>query len=344
MSDVAEKRVYDDAAGDRTAFVAGAQGVVAVRVSAGHVGRFGLVDDRAARDVAAAPPGAASTAGAESAAEAAWPPVAVAAADGVRVGDADRLSPAGFGPAVAVGFDGDALLAAGPDGRVARAESPHDWGDDSPESTAVEWTDLGTVGDVRAIDGPLVAAADGVYRVAGDELTPAGLADVRDVAAAGPLAATDDGLYRLGNGWQDVLDGAFGVVAAERGGRNRAHAGRAAGRDGSDDSDDGGDDSHADSDAALWTRRDGEWTTVDLPESVAGETVVDVGYGAATYAVTEAGTLLASGGGPVGAGEVGDGEAGTADGGGATTDDWRAHALGVREVVALAVAGGGDGT
>lgn len=309
MTDVAEKRVYDDAADDRTAFVAGGSGVVAVRVSAGDVGQFGLVDDCAARDAAAAPP------------DAGWPPVAVAAADDVRVGDADGLAPAGFGPSVAVGFDGGALLAAGPDGRVAGATPPDERTGDgdlatgaAPE-TAVEWTDLGTAGDVRAVDGRLVAAADGVFRVREGGLTAAGLADVRDVAAAGPLAATGDGLYRLGNGWQDVLEGAFRVVTAELGGRGRALAG----------TDDG-----------AWVRHEGEWAAVDLPASVAGESVVDADYGAATYAVTDAGTLLARGGGTVDAG-AGDGvnDDPTATGGG-----WRAHPLGMREVAAIAVTGG----
>jgi len=135
-------------------------------------------------------------------------------------------------------------LAAGPDGRVARYEDG--------------WTDVGTVESVRAIDGRLLVAADGVYRV-GDRLDPVGIENVHDVAATGPFAATAAGLYRLGNGWLAECDC----------------------------------DAHAASADSLYARDDGRWEPVALPVE---ERVVDVAHGPATYAVTAAGTVLVNAG------------------------------------------------
>ncbi|MDB2262525.1 hypothetical protein PM031_17030, partial [Halorubrum ezzemoulense] len=53
---------------------------------------------------------------------------------------------------------------------------------------------LGTVSEPRAVDGALVAGAEGVFRIGDDSLTAVGLDDARDVAGAGtPLAATGAG-------------------------------------------------------------------------------------------------------------------------------------------------------
>lgn len=260
--------MYGDRREETVAYLATGQGVATVRVSGDQVGRFGLAHRADARDVT-------TVDGA----------VVVATDEAVLVGP-EEFEPLEFGPAVAVGTDreGD-VLAADESGRVARYR-----GD--------EWTDLGTVADVRAIADGFVAAADGVWRVDGDGLANAGLDAARDVAVADgvPLAATDDGLYRLGNGWLREREGAFRAVAA------------------------GGDHAHAATADALF-ERDGEgWGAVDLPIE---EPVVGVDYGECVYAVTAGGTFLVEA----------DPET-TADGAGG----WRSRSIGLPGVVALAVA------
>ncbi len=277
MLSIEEKRVYDDRRGAVEAYVASGVGVCWVRVADDIVGEFGLVARCNARDVAA---------GDEA--------VAVATDEDVRLlalSDADdaAFEPTGFGPAVAVGYDGGDLLAAAPDGRVARRR------DD-------EWVALESPfdGEVRAIDGDLVATADGLYRVHGDALEYAGLSAVTDVSAAGvPLAATDDGLYKLGNGWMREREGRFDAVGAdplsEPGRLERAHA--VAG-------------------STVYEHVDGEWREF----AEADEPVVGVGYGDALYAVTEGGTFLAA---------SADGES--------DADAWRSRLLGVTDVSGLAI-------
>ncbi|WP_436929831.1 HVO_0234 family beta-propeller protein [Halosimplex halobium] len=268
MSAIEEKRMYGDRREETVAYLATGQGVATVRVSGDQVGRFGLAHRTAARDVA-------TTDGA----------VVVATDEAVLVGP-DEFESLGFGPAVAVGTDReDDVLAADESGRVARYRDG-------------EWTDLGTVGDVRAIADGFVAAADGVHRVDGADLVNAGLDAARDVATVDgvPLAATDDGLYRLGNGWLREREGSFRVVAG------------------------GGDHAHAATADELF-ERDGEaWTAVDLPVD---EQVVSVDYGECVYAVTAGGTFLVEA----------DPET-TADGAGG----WRSRSLGLPDVAALAVA------
>jgi len=247
MSTIDEKRVYSDRSGAVTVYVASTVGLAAVSVSGDLVGEFGLVARCDARDVA----------GADGR-------LAVATDETVLERDGERFAETGFGPASAVGFDGDALLAAGGDGTVARRCDG-------------DWDPVGTVEGVRALDGDLLAAESGVYRV-GDGLTYAGLDDAFDVATAGtPRAATADGLYRLGNGWLDELDGAFRAVAADPATADPGSPGRA----------------HAATADSLYEHRDGEWAAVDLPVA---EPVVGVAYGPATYAVTDSGTLLANAG------------------------------------------------
>ena len=227
-----EKRVYADREGSTTAFVAAGAGVVRVEVAGDIVGEFGLERRCDARDVAAA-----------------GGRVAVATAEDVLVGTGDGLEPTGFGPADAVDYrDDDGLVAAG-DGRVARR------GGDG-------WATLAGPSGVRAVDGDLVAAADGLHRLDG---TPVGLEDVADVAATGrPLAATPAGLYRLANGWVIDVEGSFRVVAAD------------------------GDRAHAVTADALYERDGDDWR-VDLPVT---EPVADVAHGEGTYVVTEPGTVL----------------------------------------------------
>ena len=230
-----EKRVYADHEGSTTAFVAAGAGIARVEIAGDIVGEFGLERRCDARDIAAA-----------------GGRVAVATAEDVLVGTGDGLEPTGFGPADAVGYHGhddDGLVAAG-DGRVARRD-----GDD--------WATLADLSDVRAVDGDLVAAADGLHRLDG---APVGLEDVADVAATGrPLAATPAGLYRLANGWVVDVEGSFRVVAAD------------------------GDRAHAATADALYERDGDGWHVVDLPVT---EPVAGVVHGEKTYVVTEPGTVL----------------------------------------------------
>jgi hypothetical protein len=281
---MAEKRVYADRGGKLEALVAAGVGVVAVEVSDDLVGGFRVVRRCTARDVAAD-----------------GGRVAVATDDGVLVGDYDgrgdgetddvdsaraddrtdggdrrgeavSFAPAGFefGPAVAVAVrDGD-VLAAAEDGTVARLSRGGPDGRDGGEETG-EWRALGNAGDVRALDGSLVAAGDGVYRTTGDALAHAGLDDARDVADAGvPLAATTSGLYSLGNGWLADLPGEFRVVDGD------------------------GERAHAASVDGVYARAGADWTPADLPTD---EATVEFGYaGSTTVAVTEGGTFLAAAG------------------------------------------------
>lgn len=260
QDDVEEKRVYGDRTGKAELLVAASIGVVSVDVSGGRVGRFGVAHRCDPADVAAA-----------------GGRVAVATGEDVLLrepGD-EAFEATGFGPAVAVGFDGDAPVAAGPDGRVARLDAGPG-GDPAPDADA-GWTDLGHLdAEVRAVDGRILAAADGVHRLPG--LDFAGLDDARDVAATGPLAATGDGLYSLGNGWMDELEGEF-LVAAVGGGRTRAATARTA-------------TAHAATADAFYERLAGEWSAVDLPVD---DPVADVAYGEAAYAITEHGSLIAGG-------------------------------------------------
>ena len=298
-SSLDEKRVYADSEGATTAFVASGAGVARVEVSADIVGEFTLQRRCTARDVAA------STGR-----------LAVATAGDVLVGTTDGLEPTGFGPATAVDYH-DGPVAAG-EGRLAR------YGDG--------WETLTRLADVRAIDGDLVAAADGVHRLDG---TPLGLEAVDDVSTAGrPLAATDAGLYYLANGWMTAVEESFRVVArdadggmahaagerlyereAERSeasdepsGRREARAKRAP-RTGERRAERAASTDHSEGRHA--SREDGEWRPVELPVD---ERVTGIAYGAATYAVTAAGTFLADAG-----------------------DGWRHRSLGLPDVTGIVV-------
>jgi hypothetical protein len=335
MPTIDEKRVYTDSSETETVFVATGVGVVAVTVSDDLVGGFGVAHRCAARDVAVGTvaadrrtPLVAVDGHSPSARRAPLELVAVAAAEDVFVAPVDDADPenpgalsfaeTGFGPATAVGFDGgepysssrraqpvdgDSLLAGDADGRVARFEAGGGGGDEGGGASATdgEWVTVGETPEVRALDGDLVAAADGVHRVRDDGLASVGLDDARDVATGGdgvaPLAATGSGLYKLGNGWMEVLDGAVDAVVASADGR-----------------------AHAVSGGDLFGRGDeGAWTTIPVPVE---EDVAAVGHGVgATYAVTEAGTFLVR-----------------ADGGRDEGDaDWRHQVLGLREVGGVAV-------
>jgi hypothetical protein len=223
-----EKRVFASKAGKTEVFVAAGVGVVVVDVSEDLVGGFRVDHRCTARDVA----------GRDGR-------LAVATDEDVLL--APGYETTGFGPAVAVGLTGSAVVAVGDDGRVGTLSFDATLdvdGDEGSENPA--WRTLGTVGEGHAVDGRLVAAAEGVVRVGDDALHPAGLDDVRDVAAAGPFAATGEGLFYLGNGWMEIEGGSWHAVDASIDGE-RAHAA---------------------GDPGVRRRRatdGGEWRAVDLP-------------------------------------------------------------------------------
>ena len=181
-------------------------------------------------------------------------------------GAGSGFEPTGFGPATAVGVQEGALLAGDTDGRVSRRDLTGAGAADGDTPAGTGWTDLGTVGGVRAVDGDFVAAADGVHQVGESGLRPVGLDDARDVDSE-PLVAAESGVYKLGNGWMDVTPGPATAVDAA------------------------GDRGLAVCDGDLYARRpDGKsWTPTASPFD-AGATVVAVTHGtAAAYAVTDAG-------------------------------------------------------
>jgi hypothetical protein len=244
MSDMAEDRVYADRSGGDALFVASSVGVTRVAVANGRVGRFSLERRCAPRDLAAGD---------------GW--VAVATDEDVLLrreredGDAEYVA-TGFGPATAVGADGADLLAAGPDAEIARLLE-----------TEGEFLPIADVdAPVRAIDGDLVAAGDGVYRVSADGLDHAGLDDARDVSTTTtPLVATGAGLFRLGNGWLREADGKATVVVA----RERTALAVVDGR---------------------LRERDGEtWRERSAPREPAA-----LAHGERVYAITEDGEVLAA--------------------------------------------------
>ncbi|WP_435093113.1 HVO_0234 family beta-propeller protein [Halorubrum sp. N11] len=291
---IEEKRVYAGTAGRTDAYVATESGVVRVALSADKVGAFDMVARDPARDAAILPrrdaPGL----------------LGVATPDGLRVApvgddlafetvDAD---PVGSKSLVAVGVHDGAFLVAGEDGEIDRVEV-----DDEGSDPAA--TSIGTVSDPRAIDGPLVAAGDGVHRVTGSDgatetsgLTAVGLDDARDVAGSGmPLAATAAGVYWLGNGWMTALEGAATAVATDGDGHAMAAV--------------DGDLFVHESDGGEWDA--GTWQRSDLPVD---EEPVALGYGpGVSVVVTDAGTLCVDAG-----------------------DGWRHQVVGVRGVAGVALA------
>lgn len=295
MSTIDEKRVYGESGGALNAYVGSSMGLVHVKVSGSAVGEFSLCHRRETRDIAAGPGS-----------------IAIATNDDVLVAnptDPDSLAETGFGPAVAASYHGETLLAAGPDGRVAR-RSGNDGRDGDDWDTLADSLEA----DVRAMDGDLIGTERGVYRVHDGALDHAGLSDVRDVSAAGvPLAATDSGLYKLGNGWMKIRSDSVETVAtdpvSEPGHLERAHAVS------------GGvvyEYAAGESDAGDWIRDD-EWATTDGTDDSGGsaassDPIVGFGYGETIYAVSSDGTIFA------------------ADG-----DGWRPHVLGVTGVTGIAV-------
>ncbi|SNR52902.1 HVO_0234 family beta-propeller protein [Halorubrum vacuolatum] len=306
---IEEKRVYAGTAGRTDALLATGMGLVRVAISGDLVGEFTLISRDAARDVAVLP----TVAGPDGDSQREADVLAVATDDDLRVAVLDSasdtapdqltFSDVAVGPCVAVGVHNGGLLVAAEDGTVSRVSVTL-----TGDSIEAAVDPVGGLADPRAIDGPLLAGADGVYRIVSDgngwRLEHVGLSDVRDVAGSGlPLAATGDGLYWLGNGWMDALDGEFEVVAGDGDG----HA-MAAG------------------DGGLWVRPGDEdgggtgwnedaWAQATLPVE---EPIAAVGYGPGTaVAVTADGTVCV---------DVGDG--------------WRHRAVGVRDVNGVALVAG----
>ncbi|PSP86068.1 hypothetical protein BRC96_00605 [Halobacteriales archaeon QS_6_64_34] len=243
---LSEKRMYGQTRPETHAYVGSGLGVTRVETAGGQIGRFSLAERCSARDIA----------GANG-------EIAVATDEAALISTDDGFAATGFGPATAVGYDADGLVAAG-QGRVARYDDG-------------EWWEMGAVNDVRALASDLVAAADGVYGLPGCAYL--GLHDAADVA--GPFAATADGLYRRDategtvgtrENWAIVRSGAHGVVASDGG---RTHAAEADTLYELTDTDGASPDPH--------------WQACDLPVR---ERVVDVTYGQDTYAITENGTFL----------------------------------------------------
>ena len=234
MSTLSEKRVYAEQGEPTPVYVAAEQGLVRAKVSGDTVGEFSLAHRCTARDVALGVDGL----------------LAVATSEETLVGGSDEdLHETGFGPAVAVSFheSEEALVAADASGRVAGLPLAA-----LSAPTAGDWEELGTVSAVRALDAPLVAAADGVYRIRDGDLDHAGLDDARDVTSRGaPLAGVGSGLYELGNGWMLAREGPHETVAGDG---EHAHA-----------VDEGG---------TLYAREGREWGAVEF----AGTDPVDVGY------------------------------------------------------------------
>ncbi|MFO7833159.1 MAG: hypothetical protein R6V31_03675 [Halohasta sp.] len=255
MQTLTEKRVFGDKSGTTELFVASETGLVGVSVSADQIGEFGLAHRGPVGAVAASDEGV--LIGTDDGLEHSGP--AETAAERAQWRTFDPVD-APVGAVDAVGWGPGGPVAAGDDHLVGRLND--------------EWVSLGHIEDVRAVDGGLVAADNGVYRLTTAGVDHVGLDDVRDVAGHGqPLAATADGLFALANGWQSVADGAFDRVASD--GHGHAHAVGPAG-------------------LRRRVEATGEWTSTELP---VGSPAVDVAYGGGIVAaVTEDGTLCVDAG------------------------------------------------
>ena len=264
MQTLTEKRVFGTKLGTTELFVASETGLVGVTVSADQIGEFGLAHRGPVRAVDVDERGV--LIGTDDGTLHSQP-----ATDGdTHTAQSRTFAPLGdepFGEVVAVGWGSAGAVAADATGTVA-----------TYGSEGGDWITLGETEEIRAVDGDLLAASDGVYRLTEDGLAHVGLSDVRDVAGHGtPLAATAEGLFALGNGWLDVRDGAFDRVASD----GHGHA-------------------HAVGSTELLGRTDGDgpvdegWIPDELPVD---SPVVDIAYGSGIVAaITENGTLCVDAG------------------------------------------------
>lgn len=246
MSSIDEKRVYDPDTDAETAFVASDTGLAAISIAGGRVGNVSLRYREPAYDVVTTEDR-----------------VLVATDEGVLELATEGARELGGGPVVTVALDDRGRVLAGGGETLSRLDDGR-------------WRALGSVGEIRAIDGDLVASEEGIYRIVGDEPRYSGLGDVWDVTSAGrPHAATAEGLYALANGWTDVLMGAFSVVSADPRTATHGALGRAYAV---------GDDACFEHTAEGWERR-----------SPTKAEILDVVYGEGTCAVTAEDLLLADG-------------------------------------------------
>jgi hypothetical protein len=231
-----EKRVYGDKRDETAAYVASALGVTRVELAGDQIGRVSLEHQCTATGIA-------GTDGR----------LVVGTDEDVLVGTGEGFAGTDFGPAATVAIADDTPVAASPDGEVARLV-----GDD--------WETLGTVGRARRMDGDLLAASDGIYRVdVGLPALGAGKT-VRDVAAAGPYAATAGGLLAYdGENWHRLVGGDCTIVAAD------------------------GERAHAISEDGLLERRGDDWRVATIPVDAA---MADLTHGESLYGVTADGTFL----------------------------------------------------
>ena len=228
-----ERRLMGEERDRTVAYVASSLGLTRVEIAGDQIGRFSLV--HRGRTTSVAGGGGKLVAGTE---------------EDVLLGTGEEFVATEFGPAEAVGLADGRPMAVGPSGDVARLV-----GDD--------WETVGSVVGPSRMDGDLLAASDGVYRV-GNDLTPLGGEAVRDVAAAGPYAATAAGLACYDDGWQQEWAGDCTLVAAR------------------------GDRVHAICGGALLERADGEWAVGDCP---ADAPLAGLAHGESLYAVTADGTF-----------------------------------------------------
>jgi hypothetical protein len=230
-----ERRLMGEARDRTEAYVASSLGLTRVELSGDQIGRFSLVYDGTATSVAAADG-----------------QLLVGTETDVLIAAGEEFIPTEFGPAEAVSFAAGQPVAVSPDGDVSRLDGE-------------EWQFLGSVVSPGRMDGDLLAAGDGVYRI-GEGLIDLGGGKVRDVAAAGPYAATANGLARYDEGgWTVEVEGDCTLVAATDG---RAHAVGEAG---------------------LFARGADGWDVDSLP---ADAPLADIGHGESFYAVTADGKML----------------------------------------------------
>ncbi len=297
MQTLTEKRVFGAKSGTTNVYVASEMGLVVVTVSADQIGEFSLARRGAVNAVAVG--GRQLVIGTDEG-------VFVAShgheAEQTISAETPTFEPVGSDPVgrvVAAGSGLHGILVGDADGGVYHV------GTDSGISHIGDIGETGDVGEpdrISAIDGGLVAASDGVYRVSETGISHVGLADVRDVSGHGvPLAATTTGLFWLGNGWMTVENGSFETVGSDGHGHALAVGPNGLIRHG------------VDNDAG--SVADGVWEADDLGVD---SPAVDVAYGGGIVAaITEDGTLCIDAG-----------------------DGWRHQLLGIRGVRSLAVGPG----
>lgn len=229
-----ERRLMGAARDQTVAYVGSSLGLTRVEIAGDQIGRFSLVLRDRVRSVA----GGSGR-------------LLVGTDEDVLVASGEAFVSTGFGPASAVSLADGTPIAVDQSGDVARLVGDN-------------WVPVGSVVGPARMDGDLLVAGDGVYRI-GAALTYLGGDAVRDVASAGPYMATADGVFRYDDGWHREGAGDCTLVAAR--------AGRA----------------HAVCDRELRHRDSGEWQTGPVPTETA---IAGLAHGESLYAVTADGTVL----------------------------------------------------